>query len=191
MDCQNCGAKDALIHLTEIQEGEVINIWLCPACARERQMSGQGHEESDGALFGDTGEPRPIAASEDDLLAAFLGLERKFLSDQPETVNLICSKCGFALEQFQRTSRLGCPECYRAFEPNIRGLLSRFHGRTIHLGKMPDSNLAGQNPLAEVTRVRVALEKAVAAEDFEEAAGLRDYLKELEARQSGPEEETP
>ncbi len=52
-------------------------------------------------------------------------------------------------------------------------------------------NLTGQNPLAEVTRVRVALEKAVAAEDFEEAAGLRDHLKELEARQAGSEDESP
>lgn len=191
MDCQSCGKKDALIHLTEITGGEVVNVWLCPACARERQISAQDHEESDGDLFGETGVPRPIASGDDELLAAFLGMDRKFLSADTPAENLICPKCGFSLEQFRRTSRLGCPDCYRAFEPNIRALLSRFHGRTVHLGKMPDSNLAGQNPLAEVTRARVALEKAVAAEDFEEAAGLRDYLKELQDRQDKSQDTNP
>ena len=80
------------------------------------------------------------------------------------------------------TSRLGCPSCYRAFSGSLRPMLARLHGRTIHLGKVPQTSLTGQNSLAEMTRTRVALEKAVSAEDFEEAARLRDFLKDLQAR---------
>ena len=42
MNCQDCGANDAFVHLTEIVDGEVRSIWLCTRCSRRRQNAGQG-----------------------------------------------------------------------------------------------------------------------------------------------------
>lgn len=182
MDCQRCGKQDALIHLTEINDGEISSLWLCPGCARERQSPGQDNLPGGGPLFRSFGAgPRPFAPDEEDSLAAFLGEEGiQHRNVDPAGVN-VCPECEFRLETFFRLNRLGCPECYRAFDPNIRPLLARLHGRTIHLGKVPRTSPPGRNPLAEMTRTRVALEKAVSTEDFEEAARLRDYLKMLQA----------
>ena len=182
MDCQGCGKRDALIHLTEISNGEVVNIWLCPACARERQAAGKSSEDSDGALFGSSASSGALPPDGGENLAAFLGEEGLEKSSNDSDITRSCPGCGFKLETFFQLNRLGCPECYRAFEGNIRPLLSRLHGRTIHLGKVPLTSPQGHNPLAEMTRTRVALEKAVSTEDFEEAARLRDYLKELQEK---------
>jgi protein arginine kinase activator len=182
MDCQRCGKRDALIHLTEINDGQVSSLWLCPECARERQSPDREDSSGGEPLFQSYGSgPGPFAPDEEDTLAAFLGEEGiRPRNVDPEGVSE-CPECEFRLETFFRLNRLGCPECFRAFEPNLRPVLARLHGRTIHLGKVPRTSPPGRNPLAEMTRTRVALEKAVAAENFEEAARLRDYLKMLQA----------
>ncbi len=181
MDCQRCGRRDALIHLTEISGGRTVNVWLCPACARDRQASRKRSEESDEALFGDRGISRAAPTGEGDPLAAFLGEEGLQYFNSDPAGEETCPTCGFKIETFFRLNRLGCPGCYRAFAPNLRPILARLHGRAIHLGKVPQTNFQGHNPLAEMTRTRVALEKAITAEDFEEAARLRDLLKSLQA----------
>lgn len=183
MDCQNCGQREALIHLTEIRDGQVVNRWLCPACAREKQAARRNHDDVDGAFFGsDEGGQDPLTppAEMTDPLAMFMGEDSlRWKNLDPDGVDT-CPVCGFKLELFVRTAQLGCPGCYRAFAPNLRPLLARLHGQTIHLGKVPQTNPQGPNTLAEMTRARISLEKAVAVEDFEEAARLRDYLRQLQ-----------
>jgi protein arginine kinase activator len=184
MECQGCGRKDALIHLTEISRGRVVNLWLCPDCARKRQDRGRNHGEADGALFGDPGRSGDFSRGDGDLLASFLGEHGLEPLDSGGGNNETCPACGYSLVQFRMTGRLGCPDCYHSFSATILPLLSRFHGRIVHLGKAPRSGVAGHDSLAEMTRTRVALEKAVAAEDFEEAARLRDLLKELQGKRN-------
>jgi protein arginine kinase activator len=185
MDCQRCGRQDALVHLTEIRDGEVFSIWLCPACAKDRQVIRPPLGESDEALFDQGTAPDPATPGDADPLADFLG-EDDFQQRMVDPAGIrTCPACGFQLEDFFRQNRLGCPGCYRAFEPNLRPFLARHHGRAIHLGKVPPASSQGYNPLADMTRARVALEKAVAAEDFEEAARLRDHLKMLQDKQMG------
>lgn len=186
MDCQRCGKHDALVHLTEINEGQVRSLWLCPACARARQNGLRGHGESDHNLFGDGEGEEFHPGAEEDPLDSFLGADSLRRRQNDRAVIRTCPVCGFQIETYFRLNRLGCAGCYRAFASNIRPLLAHHHGRTIHLGKVPPANPQGQNPLAEMTRARVALEKAVAVEDFEEAARLRDHLKTLQGRQNRP-----
>ncbi len=183
MDCQSCGQKDALIHLTQIQNGEVVNLWLCLKCAKKRQASHGNNDEGlqeGGEFFAPSGSSRPADPHPDDDLATFFGEGIiPWHNLDPNGVDT-CPVCGFKLELFVRTAQLGCPACYRAFAANLKPILSRLQGQTIHLGKVPRTSPQGPNTLAEMTRTRVALEKAVALEDYEEAAKLRDYLKNLQ-----------
>jgi protein arginine kinase activator len=180
--CQNCGRSDALIHLTEISDGKIHSLWLCTKCARKHKNAQNQDDRDEDALFGDIPRrPPPSRRSEGDSgLAEFLGedgiLQRNLDPDGVHT----CPVCGHTIEEYFRTSRLGCPACYQAFDPNIRPMLARHHGRTIHLGKVPRSSTDSASSLAELTRTRIALDRAVAEEDFEEAARLRDQLKELQ-----------
>lgn len=154
MDCERCGRRPASVRWRDPEDTLGEPLWLCPVCAAE--------------VAGEDGEPEPLDA----LLAGGLA------APGPDT----CPACGWTAERVRRTNRLGCPNCYAAFRPLLLPILGRFHRHASHLGKRPVHDGVEPNRLAEITRTRVALEKAVAREDFEAAAALRDHIRELEAR---------
>jgi protein-arginine kinase activator protein McsA len=50
---------------------------------------------------------------------------------------LLCPRCGFDLEDVVRRGRVGCPECYGAFEVVVSELLAQTMPRASHGGKRP------------------------------------------------------
>lgn len=169
MRCQDCGSNDAFVHMTEIVDGDVSSIWLCSSCSSKRQDQA----------------PRPFSdlykdKKDSENLASFLGDD--FVHPQHaklSSVVSVCPACDYHLSEWRETNLLGCPRCYQAFSAPIASQLDRFHGHAIHLGRNPSLYSDGANTLTTIKRVRVALEKAVAREDFEEAARQRDLLEIL------------
>jgi len=110
---------------------------------------------------------------------------------------LACPACGMTFTQFKSGGLLGCPECYSAFEAQLKGVLERAHeGATHHVGKVPrralraatetnadqpeGSPLGTQRDLAQrMNLLKAQLESAVGAEQYELAAELRDELRRL------------
>ena len=91
-----------------------------------------------------------------------------------------CSVCGFSHADFKKTGRLGCSECYETFAEGLGSLLKAMHKGTEHVGKLPQR---AHREIELSDRMRVLtedLEKAVAAENYESAAALRDQIKQLE-----------
>ncbi len=154
MDCERCGRRSASIRWRDPEDTGGAPLWLCSVCSAE--------------LGAASGRAEPL----DDLIAGDL-------SDRGENT---CSACGWTASRFRRTNRLGCPRCYAAFRSMLLPVLGRFHRHVSHLGKRPRSNGEEPSRLSEITRTRVALEKAIAREDFETAAALRDRIRELESR---------
>lgn len=176
MTCQRCGQRDATVHLVELVEGVRSSQWLCSNCAG--QSAGKDPEEPSF----DIGDPSGEGNGDEDAysLASFLGqvFERE---GGPEIPDLpACDKCGFTLDQFRQTNSLGCPGCYEAFRKPLLSILSHMHRHVSHLGKIPGNNEGGTSRFTELSRARVALEKAIATEDFETAARLRDEIHGLE-----------
>ena len=162
MLCDHCGENEAVIHLTQIVDNQMGTFHLCETCAAEKGL-----------------EPEPGSANFPltDFLAQMSQGER-----QPEQSDGACEYCGLALKDFKKTGRLGCSHCYVTFETHLRGLLRRLHGGTQHLGKVylpPDPTEAERGE--QLSRLRRKLDRAVASEDFERAAELRDQIRELEA----------
>jgi protein arginine kinase activator len=88
------------------------------------------------------------------------------------------------IEQFKKTGRLGCSHCYVTFEPHLRNLLRRLHGNLQHVGKVylpPDPSAAEKRE--RLAGLRRKLDRAVEAEDFEQAARIRDQIRTLEMAQ--------
>jgi len=83
-------------------------------------------------------------------------------------------------QDFKKTSRLGCPKCYETFEEELTGLLKVIHGSTRHVGKVPE----GEEVTAEILSLQKALEEAVVAQNFEEAAKLRDLIRGLGSKKT-------
>ncbi len=163
MRCEHCGERDAEIHLTEIVQDEMTTIHLCSSCAAEKGVSSTTSPEPPIADFlAHMGE-----GSQD---AAFSGAHEA------------CPYCGTTADDFRKTGRLGCSQCYAHFAPQLRGLLRRVHGASQHIGKV---YLSAASDLDDrdlrLATLRRRLERAVEIEDFEAAASLRDEILELSA----------
>lgn len=170
--CDNCGEREAVIHLTQIVDNTVTTQHLCEACAADKGVD----------TIAQVGK-HPLG----DFLAS-LGEGSVGGEDGAAGVALACPQCGATLVDFRQTGRLGCAQCYVTFEAPLRDLLRRVHGNTQHQGeryRAPGSAQAaeGSAPGAAgpgVGVLRDRLRQAVEAEDFEEAARLRDAIRGLE-----------
>ena len=108
----------------------------------------------------------------------------KIHSGSSETHEIVCNDCGLSFADFRESSLLGCPNCYKMFEEPLGSLLERAHeGATNHIGKVPCRAGAAEQRQVQVLRMRKQLEEAVAGEDYERAAGLRDSIREIEESQ--------
>jgi len=95
-----------------------------------------------------------------------------------------CSECGLSFQEFSRTGRLGCGHCYEAFRDSMQDLLRRIHGGVRHHGKRPAGSPKARRvaKIISMRQIKTELEKAVADEDFELAAELRDKLQDLQKK---------
>ncbi|HLO03690.1 MAG TPA: UvrB/UvrC motif-containing protein [Symbiobacteriaceae bacterium] len=167
MQCQRCGSRPAAYHQTVIVNGQKQESHLCENCAT------QG---------GATGLPN---LSIQQLLASFLGQGANPFAGGGTPVRQAeptCSHCGMTYSQFAETGRLGCARCYDELGPHLAPLIKRIHGAETHQGKAPKRTGGLVRMQRELSGARVALQQAISAEKFEEAARLRDRIKELETQ---------
>lgn len=132
---------------------------LCEACSKEKGVQ----------------DPTSFALA--DLLLG-IGAAEEIEKGAPATK---CAVCGFSQADFKKTGRLGCSECYETFAEGLGSLLKAMHKGTEHVGKLPER---AQRTMALSQRMRALtenLQKAVADENYETAASLRDQIKRIEA----------
>ena len=163
MQCDLCNKKKATVHLTEIVDEQITEMHLCEECAREKSVQ---MEQQFGLA---------------DLLAGLADFGKQ-VKDY-EKASLKCANCGLNYDDFKKFGRLGCSECYNAFNENLSTLLKKIHGSNQHLGKMPAHQApAPQSPDVTITLkdLKVQLQDAISKEDFEKAAELRDKIREYD-----------
>jgi len=112
-----------------------------------------------------------------------------------ETKQQRCPSCGLMFAEFKKTGRFGCAQCYEVFKHQLLPLLRRIHGSIKHAGKSTTLQPALAKPAkpakpvrgveGQILELKAKLERAVKMEEFEEAAGLRDKIKELEVKRRG------
>ncbi|HEX3717211.1 MAG TPA: UvrB/UvrC motif-containing protein [Verrucomicrobiae bacterium] len=88
-----------------------------------------------------------------------------------------CPNCGFTQADFKKAGRLGCSLCYNTFAEGLEGLLKSMHKGVKHVGKVPVALRQSRDLSDRLKNLQKKLDKAVTAEDFEEAASLRDEIK--------------
>lgn len=178
MLCQNCKKKEANTHIVRTIGNSRVEMYLCPECARECGFTGD-FSISD-FLFGDM-------------------LASPFLTSQ-ETV---CPVCHTSFSQISESGNVGCGECYHTFAQKLHPMISRLHSLPFHKGKVPDKKLSENKVSAEkenvnkeekekkplsvaeqIEELKSKQDEAIKAENFEEAAKLRDKIRELEGGQN-------
>jgi protein arginine kinase activator len=98
-----------------------------------------------------------------------------------------CTACGLSFARFRQAGTLGCPECYRAFEDLLAPLIERAHnGATQHRGRAPRRAAGSVDRQLVVQQLMKELDQAVASEQYERAAELRDRLRTLKLDPRAP-----
>ena len=162
--CCICKEREATVHLTQIAGDKMQKVDLGEECAKTKGVND------------------PTGFSLADLL---LGLGASQEIEQAAGGNeLRCPRCGFTQTDFNKAGRLGCPDCYATFAEPLEGLLRTMHKGTRHVGKVPESLRQNRDLTDRLKLLQKKLTKAIEAEDFEEAAILRDEIKQTTARPS-------
>ncbi len=163
MRCDDCG-KPANIRYVEMVDGELRDLHLCDDCANTRGM----------AL-----SLSPFAGPLVNLLMGLLdemGVGEGRAEDGP-----VCPECGLTHAEFRSTGKLGCSSCYEAFAAELKPLLRRVHGSTVHTGSIPSKAPHDIETSRRARTLQLELERAVHAEEYERAAELRDEIRRMEA----------
>lgn len=162
MLCQNCEKHEATTHIKRVINGDTAETHLCPECAAHLGY---------GDIFSGFGL---------NLGELFSGLTETGLPAISGAKVMRCPKCGCSFEDIAREGKLGCAECYTTFYDKLLPSLQRIHGRIQHSGKVSESAGGEVVKAGKLEQLREDLKTAIANEDFEQAAKLRDEIKELE-----------
>jgi protein arginine kinase activator len=160
MKCQRC-TRQATHHITEILgEDSIEQVHLCSSCAdsylklpiASKPAPTKTSSPTDG---GPEAEEGPLVAKQ-------------------------CPSCGLRFVDYRNTSRLGCPQDYIEFREELVPLLESIHGEKCHIGKVPSRLEENQRLQSELAKLRKELAKAISSEKYEEAARLRDAIRQME-----------
>lgn len=186
MLCQNCGKNQVNFRYTQVINGVKKEIALCSKCAKELGLEGLDFS-------------MPINFSS--LLGDFLNeyAEGAFLPSFETKKVLQCKKCGTTFDEFVNSGELGCSNCYNIFADRISPVLRNLHGSSKHTGrgskesiennKHKNIEIEKENQTktkskkeTEIENLQKDLQKAIKDERYEEAAKIRDKIKEVSNR---------
>lgn len=176
MMCEECGIRPAKFHLMTITDNERTERNLCAVCMAKYQKQIPGIDFSN------------LAGILNSILENKTG---KTSVETDEALNaLTCEQCGMSYAEFQKCGMLGCAECYKTFKVPLDALLQRVHGNTQHAGRIPGGVRSGVSIRMSIDRLKQRLQKAIAEEEYEQAAKLRDSIRALNAQLAEKEKKT-
>ena len=165
MICDECGRDNAVYKLVVFISGQRTQRNLCPECM-EKQKQNQAGEMKNllNMLFQEVNQPQGENAS-----------NPKGEKEKPKDIT--CPRCGTSLSQVKKGVRLGCSTCYKAFRSDLGQFLTRMNGGAQHTGRTPaQAGVKGEKERREEA-LKNEMALAVACEDYERAAEIRDELK--------------
>ncbi len=171
MLCDYCKKNEATVHMTSVVNNQKQESHLCNDCANVMQKSGKfspfgsfGTDMWDNNFF--TNDFFKNMVYPDSILK---GKQQS-----------ICPGCGITYDDFNQSGKFGCSQCYDAFSREIEPLLQRIQGSTVYGGRVPNRGNSKLKAKHEMKRLRSQLDTAIKTENFEEAAHIRDVIKNLE-----------
>ena len=173
MKCDRCKKTEATVHLKQVMGDRIVSLNLCPRCAREEHLAGGETDELDliSILKALAREANRVAREES---------EEKGGEGKTEVA---CPACGWTSSLFAEKGIFGCPGCYEALEQEVQRCIEGLHRERFHRGKHPGAGMGGEDGgagrAARLVQLAEELTRAVATESYEEAALLRDQIKQL------------
>lgn len=156
----NCDFCDnpAVVHETTMKNGIAKEVHLCQEHAVEAGIEMPDHQPITQLLTKITIAKAPRS---------------------PRSQRYMCPECGMSFTDFRKKGTLGCPTCYTTFERHLAPLIERAqNGAVHHAGKTPTRAGKSLDRQLLIQRMLKELDSAVAAEQYERAAELRDKINE-------------
>jgi protein arginine kinase activator len=199
--CDRCD-NEATVHELRVENNVRREKHLCDQCARAEGITPQAAPAPITALLSQFVTQQSQAAACGPGGAAPAG-------QASPTAKVICPGCGTNYAQFRQSGILGCEKCYETFESQLTPLIARAHeGGTHHAGKVPAASGVGRAAIAaaqaavapvakpaqaapakqderliadRIAMLKNKLAEAIATEQYEQAAKIRDELHQLQA----------
>ncbi|MBU1262755.1 UvrB/UvrC motif-containing protein [bacterium] len=168
MVCDKCRANEANIHFKQVINNQSTTMHLCESCAEEIGFN----------LFSG-----PSAFPFFNILSGMMGTPAK-----PQIKEDKCPGCGISFSEVQSKGKLGCSDCWQTFKKQLLPFLKEMQGDTFHIGKSPKGFAEKVETNREMVKMREELNKAIAKEEYEESAKIRDKIKEMERSESAKSE---
>lgn len=168
MLCENCKKNEASVHFTQIINGNRQELNICESCAKDLDNFDMGGDMGFGPSF-----------SFQNILSGIMD----YMSPAPhinKAQELVCKNCGTAYSQFKKYGLLGCSECYDNFSATLAPVIKRVQGNIEHVGKIPKKLGKEIMEKKRLLKLKEDLQKAIASEEFEKAAEIRDLIKSLQ-----------
>ena len=170
MICEKCNKNKATMHVQHFINGIKKEMNICHECSLKLEN---------------------IPISIENIFQGFLEQMKNFgqpgqmgqlgkASNPFEPQKIVCPRCQMAYDQFKADGKLGCEACYQAFQKPVEALIKNVQGSIRHTGKFPQRSGTELLQQRQVKELRVSLKSAIEEENFEEAARLRDEIRELE-----------
>ncbi|MCT4611967.1 MAG: UvrB/UvrC motif-containing protein [Clostridia bacterium] len=158
MLCDKCNIKEATVNLTQINEqNKKVKLHLCNKCANDVNKIRYSDELSFNAF-----------------------LKQIVTSKIENTIELKCDCCGMELEELRELEKFGCPCCYDVFNKYLDDLFMKIHGKSIHVGNVPEIAKDEVKVERKLQNLKGKLQEYIELEEYEKAARLRDEIKLLE-----------
>ncbi len=154
MLCESCGQREAATTVKQSVGGQVKQKHLCASCANALFFSSMFHD---------------------------MGFHHSFAKEGGEQSQKQCSHCHTTLGQINKIGKMGCADCYRTFGVQLQPSIRKIHGKSTHMGKIPQSAQGDIKRRSKLLEYKVELNRLIAAQEFEKAALLRDEIRTLEA----------
>lgn len=170
MECQECNQRPASLHFAQVVNGNKTEIHLCEVCAKEKGY--MTYPEEGFSLHS--------------LLTGLFNFDTSSIGTQNTTSNpqikeLQCPKCEMTFTEFKRVGKFGCAACYHTFSNRLDSVFRRVHsGNTRHYGKIPKRQGGNLHTRKQLDAYKTKLTSLIENEAFEEAAQIRDKIRELE-----------
>ncbi|WP_017550005.1 UvrB/UvrC motif-containing protein [Salinicoccus carnicancri] len=164
MKCESCNVREATIHITKGSGLDKSEKFLCEQCAN-------ASFESDFSYPDDSFNIHQLLKS----------LSQQKTTQQKERKRKECETCGSTIDSIVKNGKFGCPDCYSTFDRQAPEIITRVQAhQTEHIGKVPKKARSQIKVKKQIETLRQKLSELIESQEFEEAAVVRDEIRELE-----------
>ena len=169
MKCESCKQNEATFFYEENINGVKKAVRLCADCAAKMQG-------------GDSFSFPTFTGLNSDFLNGLFGLSAAPAAEPKKS----CPGCHATWSDLRGAGKAFCPQCYTTFGQELEPTLRSLHGgNATHVGRAPEGRRIEREKRDRLANLKAQLAEAIATERFEQAAQLRDQIREIEHNEGG------